>query len=50
MAYEKYIAAQDIDKDIIVKCFVTFEGVKNTTNNRRKLIYRSVFSYYNSNV
>ena len=49
MADEKYIGAQDIKKDIMVKCFVTFEGVKNTTKNRRELINRSVFSCYDSN-
>ena len=49
MADEKYIGAQDIKKDIMVKCFVTFEGVKNTAKNRRELINRSVFSCYDSN-
>lgn len=29
MAYEKFIGAQDIDKNIMIKCFVTFEDVKN---------------------
>ncbi len=27
MADEKFIGAQNIDKDIMVKCFVTFEGI-----------------------
>ena len=49
MADEKYIGAQDIKKDIMVKCFVAFEDVKNTTKNRRELVNRSVFSCYDSN-
>ena len=49
MADEKYIGAQDIDKDIMVKCFVTFEGVKDISKNRRMLVNRSVFSCYDSN-
>ena len=28
MADEKYIGSQNSDKDIMVKCFVTFEDVK----------------------
>ena len=46
MADEKYIGAQNIDKDIMVKCFVTFEDIKDISKNRRKLINRSVFSHY----
>lgn len=46
MADEKYIGAQNIDKDIMVKCFVTFEDIKEIGKNRRKLINRSVFSHY----
>jgi len=49
MADEKYIGAQDIDKDIMVKCFVTFEDVKNIGKHRRMLVNRSVFSCYDSN-
>lgn len=49
MADEKYIGAQDIDKDIMVKCFVSFEDVKNISKGRRSLVNRSVFSCYNSN-
>ena len=44
MADEKYIGAQNISKDIMVKCFVTFEDIKDVGKNRRKLINRSVFS------
>ena len=46
MADEKYIGAQDIEKDIMVKCFVTFEDVINVSKNRRRLVNRSVFSCY----
>ena len=49
MADEKYIGAQDIEKDIMVKCFVAFEGVNNVSKNRRQLINRSVFSCFDSN-
>ena len=38
MADEKYIGAQDIDKDIMVKCFVTFEGIEDISKNRRVAI------------
>ena len=49
MADEKYIGAQDIKKDIMVKCFVTFEDIKDISKHRRALVNRSVFSCYNSN-
>lgn len=49
MADEKYIGAQDIDKDIMVKCFVTFEDVISVSKGRRKLVNRSTFSCYDSN-
>ena len=49
MADEKYIGAQDIEKDIMVKCFVTFEDVAQVSKNRRMLVNRSVFSCYDSN-
>jgi len=48
MADEKYIGAQDIKKDIMVKCFVTFEDIKDVSKHRRALVNRSVFSCYNS--
>ena len=46
MADEKYIGAQDIKKDIMVKSFVSFEDVKTISKNRRILVNRSVFSHY----
>lgn len=46
MADEKYIGAQDIKKDIMVKSFVAFEDVIDVSKNRRKLVNRSVFSHY----
>ena len=48
MADEKYIGAQGIDKDIMVKCFVTFEDVKSVGLGRRALVNRTVFSCYDS--
>ena len=48
MADEKYIGAQDIDKDIMVKSFVAFEDVKNVGKNRRSLVNRFVFSCYDT--
>ena len=48
MADEKYIGAQDIDKDIMVKCFVTFEDVKHVSKHRNALSNRFVFSTYSS--
>ncbi len=49
MADEKYIGAQDIDKDIMVKSFVAFEDVKDVSKSRRQLVNRTVFSHYGSN-
>src|SRR5574344_1275330 len=49
MADEKYIGAQDIDKDIMVKCFVAFEDIKTIGKNRNELVNRSVFSCYDTN-
>lgn len=46
MADEKYIGSQNINKDIMIKSFVSFEDVKNISKNRRKLINRTVFSHY----
>lgn len=46
MADEKYIGAQNIAKDIMVKCFVTFEDVKDVSKNRRSLSNRFTFSTY----
>ena len=44
MADEKYIGAQDQENDIMVKCFVTFESIKQVGKNRRALVNRYVFS------
>lgn len=49
MADEKYIGAQNIEKDIMVKCFVAFEDVKQIFSGRRALVNRTVFSCYDSN-
>ena len=49
MADEKFIGAQDIEKDIMVKSFVTFEDVKAVGKHRNKLINRTVFSCYDTN-
>ena len=46
MADEKYIGAQDINKDIMVKSFVAFEDVINVSKNRRKLVNKTIFSHY----
>ena len=46
MADEKYIGAQNIDKDIMIKSFVAFEDVIDVSKNRRKLLNRTVFSHY----
>lgn len=44
MADEKYIGAQDTNKDIMVKCFVAFDDVKTVSKNRNSLSNRFVFS------
>lgn len=46
MADEKYIGAQDIEKNIMVKSFVVFEDVKEISKYRRQLVNRTVFSHY----
>lgn len=48
MADEKYIGAQNIDKDIMIKCFVTFEDVKHVSKNRNSLVNRFVYSTHSS--
>ena len=48
MADEKYIGAQDIDKDIMVKCFVAFDDVKHISKSRNALSNRFVFSSYSN--
>ena len=44
MADEKYIGSQDTAKDIMIKCFVTFEDVIKVSKNRNQLSNRFVFS------
>lgn len=44
MVDEKYIGSQGSDKDIMVKSFVVFEGIKQEGKGRRKLINRHVFN------
>ena len=46
MADEKYIGAQDIQKNIMIKSFVAFEDVIDVSKNRRKLVNRTIFSHY----
>ena len=46
MADEKYIGAQDIEKDIMVKSFVVFEDIKDISKYRRELVNRTVFSHF----
>ena len=43
---EKFIGCQDLNGDIMVKSMVCFEGVKNTTKGRRKLINRTIHHVY----
>ena len=38
------VSAQDQENDIMVKCFVTFESIKQVGKNRRALVNRYVFS------
>lgn len=49
MVDEKYLGCQDLENDIMVKSFVSFEGVKNISKSRRKLLNRLIFSTYNKN-
>jgi len=44
MADEKYIACQDLDKNIMIKSFVTFEDVKHVSKGRNELVNRFTFS------
>ena len=44
MADEKYIGCQDLKKDLMIKSFVTFEGIEQVGKHRRKLLNRSTFS------
>ena len=49
MCDEKFIGSQDLDNDIMVKCFVIFEGIEKKRKNRNELINRTVISKYSSN-
>ncbi len=44
MADEKYIGSQNTNKDIMIKCFVTFEDIVKISKNRNQLVNRFVFS------
>ena len=44
MADEKYIGCQDLKKDLMIKSFVTFEGIEQVGKHRRKLLNRATFS------
>ena len=44
MADEKYIGCQDLENNLMIKSFVTFEGIEQVGKHRRKLLNRSVFS------
>ena len=44
MADEKYIGCQDLENNLMIKSFVTFEGIEQISKHRRKLLNRSVFS------
>ena len=46
MADEKYIGAQDIQKNIMIKSFVAFEDIVDVSKNRRKLVNKTIFSHY----
>lgn len=49
MVDEKFLGCQDLDNDIMVKAFVSFEGVKNISKGRRKLLNRLVYTTFNKN-
>lgn len=44
MADEKYIGCQNLENNLMIKSFVTFEGIEQVSKHRRKLLNRSVFS------
>lgn len=46
MADEKFLGCQNLDKDIMSKCMIAFEGVEKIGNDRRKLKNRTVYSTY----
>ena len=49
MADEKFIGCQDLDNDLMAKCFVIFEGIEKNGKHRNKLVNRMVISKYSSN-
>ena len=49
MADEKFIGCQDLDNDLMAKCFVIFEGIEKDGKHRNKLVNRMVISKYSSN-
>ena len=49
MADEKFIGCQDLDQDLMAKCFVVFEGIEKDNNHRNKLLNRMVISKCSSN-
>ena len=49
MADEKYIGSQNTNKDIMIKCFVTFEDIQTVSKNRNMLANRFVFSTCSKN-
>lgn len=46
MGDEKFLGCQDLDNDIMAKCFVAFEDIKKISKNRNKLINRTIYSTY----
>ena len=44
MADEKFIGCQDSDKDIMIKSFVVFEGIKQVSKGRNELINRTIIN------
>lgn len=48
MVDEKYIGSQDLDNDIMSKCFVVFEGIKTVSKGRRALINRHIFTCHSN--
>lgn len=49
MADEKFLGCQDLDGDIMTKCMIAFEDVKQVGKNRNALINKTVFTTYGSN-
>lgn len=49
MVDEKFLGCQDLNNDIMVKAFVSFENIKTISKNRRQLVNRLVFTTYSKN-